>query len=236
MKRAHFPGWARPYEFNAQLYQKLGREEEARDSARVALYTPWWTLRSGFKACAELARFPGSGAEVRQILSDVMKSSEGGALPPGISVATKTDAQVRPCCAGCRIFRPESTGTQNKKLGHIWATHRPSAHVLQVFLAYILISASGIFVGIFWPIRGFCLPLCSILSVCKQRLNGLAAADWFCPQAIFPCMQLAVEEAEHLMNTVAAGEASWDSIRSDLAAKYEEGEQKIIADFIRAAS
>ena len=49
-------------------------------------------------------------------------------------------------------------------------------------------------------------------------------------------MQLAVEEAEHLMNTVAAGEASWDSIRSDLAAKYEEGEQKIIADFIRAAS
>ena len=94
MKRAHFPGWARPYEFNAQLYKRLGRNEEARDSARVALYTPWWTLRAGFQACANLAQFPGTSAEVRRIMDEVMKSSEGGPLPPGIAVATKTDNEV----------------------------------------------------------------------------------------------------------------------------------------------
>ena len=49
-------------------------------------------------------------------------------------------------------------------------------------------------------------------------------------------LQLAIEEAEFLMNTVAAGECSWDSIRSELANRYEEGNQRIIADFIRAAA
>lgn len=94
MKRAHFPGWARPYEFNAQLYGRVGRGEEARDSARVALYTPWWTLRHGFHATAHLARFPGTASAVKQILSEVMKNTEGGPLPPGIAIATKTDEQV----------------------------------------------------------------------------------------------------------------------------------------------
>ena len=37
MKREQFMGWARPYEFIAQLYKRLGRSEEARDSSRVAL-------------------------------------------------------------------------------------------------------------------------------------------------------------------------------------------------------
>lgn len=40
----------------------------------------------------------------------------------------------------------------------------------------------------------------------------------------------------HLMNTVAAGEADWDEIRLQLADRYEEGNQRIIADFIRAAT
>lgn len=95
MKRAHFPSWARPGEFHARLNQQLGRREEARDSARVALYTPWWTLKYGFASMAELAQFPADASEVDRLLSEVPKSSQGGALPPGIAVAVKTDEQVR---------------------------------------------------------------------------------------------------------------------------------------------
>ena len=32
MRKKNFVGWGRPYEFNALLYQRLGRREEARDS------------------------------------------------------------------------------------------------------------------------------------------------------------------------------------------------------------
>jgi hypothetical protein len=35
MRNNHFNGWARPYEFAAELFTKLGkRQEEARDMAR----------------------------------------------------------------------------------------------------------------------------------------------------------------------------------------------------------
>ena len=94
MKRVHFPSWARPGEFHARLNQQLGRKEEARDSARVALYTPWWTLKHGFASMAELAQFPADAYEVDRLLSEVTKASQGGALPAGIAVAVKTDDQV----------------------------------------------------------------------------------------------------------------------------------------------
>ena len=94
MKRALFPNWARPGEFHARLNQRLGRQEEARDSARVALYTPWWTLKHGFASMAEIAQFESNAAEVDRLLSEVPKSQQGGALPPGIAVAVKTDDQV----------------------------------------------------------------------------------------------------------------------------------------------
>jgi len=35
MRASHFPGWARPHEFNARLLQGIGRREEARDSVRA---------------------------------------------------------------------------------------------------------------------------------------------------------------------------------------------------------
>ena len=40
MRKNHFPGWARPFEFNAQLYDSIGRHEEARDGVRAAA-SPW---------------------------------------------------------------------------------------------------------------------------------------------------------------------------------------------------
>ncbi|KAJ9529100.1 hypothetical protein QJQ45_007772 [Haematococcus lacustris] len=57
MRNNFFPGWARPYEFAAELFTRLKREEEARDMARVALRLPWWTLQQPFDQVAAVARF-----------------------------------------------------------------------------------------------------------------------------------------------------------------------------------
>lgn len=35
MRPSHFPGWGRPFEFNAQLLRALQRDEEARDSVSL---------------------------------------------------------------------------------------------------------------------------------------------------------------------------------------------------------
>ena len=37
MRKNHFPGWARPFEFNAHLYDSIGRHEEARDGVSSAI-------------------------------------------------------------------------------------------------------------------------------------------------------------------------------------------------------
>ena len=37
MRKNHFPGWARPFEFNAQLYDSIGRHEEARDGVSCCI-------------------------------------------------------------------------------------------------------------------------------------------------------------------------------------------------------
>ena len=34
MRKSHFPGWGRPFEFNAQLFRRMQRNEEARDVVR----------------------------------------------------------------------------------------------------------------------------------------------------------------------------------------------------------
>ncbi|XP_074377733.1 protein IN CHLOROPLAST ATPASE BIOGENESIS, chloroplastic-like isoform X2 [Apium graveolens] len=43
-KKEHFPGFGRPYVFNAEILLKVGRNMEAKDAARGALKSPWWTL------------------------------------------------------------------------------------------------------------------------------------------------------------------------------------------------
>lgn len=47
--------------------------------------------------------------------------------------------------------------------------------------------------------------------------------------------QQEMEEADWLMNTAAAGEASWDDIRSAVADRYAAAGLREVADFIRAA-
>ncbi|GFH27860.1 uncharacterized protein HaLaN_26244 [Haematococcus lacustris] len=71
MRNNFFPGWARPYEFAAELFTRLKREEEARDMGRVALRLPWWTLQQPFDQVAAVARFAGrTPEEVRYALSE----------------------------------------------------------------------------------------------------------------------------------------------------------------------
>ncbi|KAK6258555.1 hypothetical protein SCA6_013029 [Theobroma cacao] len=43
-RKEHFPGFARPFVFNAEVLLKVGRNPEAKDAARGALKSPWWTL------------------------------------------------------------------------------------------------------------------------------------------------------------------------------------------------
>lgn len=40
------PGWARPHAYHANVLQRIGREQEARDAARFSLTLPLWTLGS----------------------------------------------------------------------------------------------------------------------------------------------------------------------------------------------
>eukprot|EP00873_Tetraselmis_striata_P038859 jgi/Tetstr1/459123/TSEL_004571.t1 len=71
--RKLFNGWARPFEFNAQHMLRCGHAEEARDTARMALRMPWWTLQQGYETTLQLAQIPGTPREVFRALND-----EGG--------------------------------------------------------------------------------------------------------------------------------------------------------------
>ncbi|CAM6094841.1 unnamed protein product [Calypogeia fissa] len=53
--RQLFPGFGRPYVFNAQLLHKAGRKLEAKEAARIALKSPWWTLGCSYETVAEIA-------------------------------------------------------------------------------------------------------------------------------------------------------------------------------------
>lgn len=44
MKNHFFQKWGFPFEESAYLYEKLDRSEEARDTARLALRQPWWSV------------------------------------------------------------------------------------------------------------------------------------------------------------------------------------------------
>jgi len=70
MRNGYFPGWARPYEFAAELLMGMKREEEARDMARVALRLPWWTLKGTYEWARDVGQLKGTPEEVRYSLSE----------------------------------------------------------------------------------------------------------------------------------------------------------------------
>lgn len=55
LNRNHFPGFGRPFVFNAELFLKIGRKLEAKDAARAALKLPWWTLGCRYEKVADIA-------------------------------------------------------------------------------------------------------------------------------------------------------------------------------------
>eukprot|EP00258_Populus_trichocarpa_P006689 XP_002310717.3 uncharacterized protein LOC7483102 [Populus trichocarpa] len=56
-KKKHFPGFARPFAFNAEVMLKIGRKLEAKDAARGALKSPWWTLGCRYQDVAQIAKW-----------------------------------------------------------------------------------------------------------------------------------------------------------------------------------
>ncbi|KAG9439863.1 hypothetical protein H6P81_020028 [Aristolochia fimbriata] len=55
--KGHFPGFARPFVFNAEVLLKVGRKMEAKDAARAALKSPWWTLGCSYHDVATIAEW-----------------------------------------------------------------------------------------------------------------------------------------------------------------------------------
>ncbi|XP_078445083.1 protein IN CHLOROPLAST ATPASE BIOGENESIS, chloroplastic-like isoform X2 [Wolffia australiana] len=53
----HFPGFGRPFAFNANILLKSGRATEAKDAARGALKSPWWTLGYRYHEVAKIAEW-----------------------------------------------------------------------------------------------------------------------------------------------------------------------------------
>ncbi|XP_019447163.1 PREDICTED: uncharacterized protein LOC109350376 [Lupinus angustifolius] len=56
-KKEHFPGFARPFVFNAEVLLRVGRNVEAKDAARGALKSPWWTLGCEYEDVANIAQW-----------------------------------------------------------------------------------------------------------------------------------------------------------------------------------
>ncbi|KAK3020016.1 hypothetical protein RJ639_004976 [Escallonia herrerae] len=56
-KKEHFPGFGRPFVFNAEVLLKVGRNLEAKDAARGALKSPWWTLGCQYQEVANIAQW-----------------------------------------------------------------------------------------------------------------------------------------------------------------------------------
>lgn len=53
----HFPGFGRPFAFNANILLKVGHKLEAKDAARGSLKSPWWTLGYRYHEVAEIAEW-----------------------------------------------------------------------------------------------------------------------------------------------------------------------------------
>lgn len=96
MRQGNFPDWGRPYEFACGLLKENGRPEESRDMARIALRTPWWSLRNGHDVMREEAGMAAGDADaVRAALEDQDEMANGGALQGKFRTNPKSDKQKR---------------------------------------------------------------------------------------------------------------------------------------------
>ncbi|XP_021887292.1 uncharacterized protein LOC110806681 [Carica papaya] len=52
-----FPGFGRPFVYYAGILQRVGQLSEAKDAARVALKSPWWSLGCAYQEVAGIAQW-----------------------------------------------------------------------------------------------------------------------------------------------------------------------------------
>ncbi|CAN8276234.1 unnamed protein product [Cochlearia groenlandica] len=70
-KKNLFPGFGRPFVYYANILLKVGRNSEAKDAARVALKSPWWTLGCPYEEVASIAQWEDEQIEfIREKVSE----------------------------------------------------------------------------------------------------------------------------------------------------------------------
>lgn len=87
--KEHFPGFGRPFVFNAEVLLKVGRKLEAKDAARGALKSPWWTLGCRYQEVAEIAEWEDEQIEfIKEKVSEQGKQEDlqKGKAPAQVSL------------------------------------------------------------------------------------------------------------------------------------------------------
>lgn len=94
MRDGQFPNWGKPYEYVSDLMiERLNRQEEGRDIARLALKTPWWTLEHGFEAAREKSGLTGDADTVRRVLQEA-EEAQMSALSTGKAFKSNEEERI----------------------------------------------------------------------------------------------------------------------------------------------
>lgn len=111
-KKEHFPGFARPFVFNAEVLLRVGRNVEAKDAARGALKSPWWTLGCRYQDVANIAQW--DDEQIEYIKEKVTEEGRQEDLKKG-----KAPAQVVLDEAAFLLDLASIEGTWDEYLGRI---------------------------------------------------------------------------------------------------------------------
>ncbi|XP_056160921.1 protein IN CHLOROPLAST ATPASE BIOGENESIS, chloroplastic-like isoform X2 [Syzygium oleosum] len=88
-KKDLFPGFGRPFAFYAEILLRVGRASEAKDAARVALKSPWWTLGCTYEEVAQIAQWEDEQIEyIKEKVSEEGKQEDikKGKAPAQVSL------------------------------------------------------------------------------------------------------------------------------------------------------
>ncbi|KAL3526795.1 hypothetical protein ACH5RR_011451 [Cinchona calisaya] len=129
-KKEHFPGFGRPFVFNSEVLLKVGRNLEAKDSARVALKSPWWTLGCKYHEVASIAQW--EDEQIEYIKEKVSEEGRQEDLKKG-----KEPAQVALDEAAFLLDLASVEGTWDENVERIAACYREAGlHDIAKFVLY----------------------------------------------------------------------------------------------------
>ncbi|OMO74102.1 hypothetical protein CCACVL1_16982 [Corchorus capsularis] len=120
-KKDLFPGFARPFVFYAEILLKVGRLSEAKDSARVALKSPWWTLGCAYQDVADIAQW--EDEQIEYIKEKVTEEGRQEDLKKG-----KAPAQVALDEAAFLLDLASIEGTWNDYLDRIAECYKEAGY------------------------------------------------------------------------------------------------------------